>query len=87
MESSGGFVSCRWLCDLIASQMAMPAEQVHPQMRLVGELGIDSLELQSLLLAIEDRVGVIPDGPQLQRVITVSDLHALVLRLIETKRS
>jgi acyl carrier protein len=84
-KNSDAFVSCDWLCGLIASQMQMATDQVHPQMRLVSDLGIDSLELQSLLLAIDDALGVMPDGSQMQRVITVADLHAVLVRLVDAK--
>ncbi|WP_368565601.1 acyl carrier protein [Pseudoxanthomonas sp. UTMC 1351] len=77
--------SCEWLCAMISQQMGLPNDQVHPHMRLVSDLGIDSLELQSLLLAIEDALGVIPEGAQMQRITTVSDLHMSVLQLLEAK--
>lgn len=77
--------SCEWLCAMIAQQMGFSNDQVRPQMRLVSDLGIDSLELQSLLLAIEDAVGVMPEGEQMHRIMTVSDLHLSVLRLLEAK--
>ena len=86
MTNDDTVASCQWLCEMVAHQMGLSVDQVHPQMRLVGDLGMDSLELQSLLMAIEDALDVIPQGTQLQRVMTVSDLHTLVLQLVDAKR-
>lgn len=84
-KNSDAFISCNWLCGLIASQKQMTIDQVHPQMSLVSDLGIDSLELQTLLLAIDDELGVMPEGSQMRGVITVADLHAVLLRLGDGK--
>lgn len=70
------------LCALIAAQLRKPVEQIQPDTRLVEELEIDSLEMQTLLLAIDEVWGVMPERHHLRRVRTVADLHASVVALL-----
>ena len=79
--------SCDWLCKQIAAQLCISPESVGPHSRLTGDLGIDSLEMQSLLLTIEDHFAVMPSAQQLHRVTTVDQLHALIVTLAEANGS
>ena len=69
------------LCALIAAQLRKPVEDIRPQTQLVADLEFDSLEMQTLLLAIDEVWGVMPERHQLRRVVTVADLHATVVAL------
>jgi acyl carrier protein len=70
------------LCTLIAVQLRKPVELVQPTTQLVEELEIDSLEMQTLVLAIDEVWGVMPEAHHLRRVRTVADLHATVQGLL-----
>ena len=70
------------LCGIIAAQLRRPVEEIHPHTQLVADLEIDSLEMQTLLLAIDEVWGVMPERHQLRRVVTVADLHQTVLALL-----
>ena len=60
------------LCALIQRYQAGPA--VLPEYRLIADLGLDSLDLVELGLAIEDEFGVILEADQVKNCKTVQDL-------------
>ena len=70
------------LREILAAQVQAPLEAIHPATRLVEDLRIDSLEMKTLLLSIDDACGVMPEARHLRRVHTVADLHATVLALL-----
>lgn len=64
------------LCALIASELRVASDTVLPGLRLVEDLRVDSLEMHSLLLAIEQWCGGMPSSAQMETVDTVADLYA-----------
>lgn len=64
------------LCALIASELRVATDAVLPGLRLVEDLRVDSLEMHSLLLAIEQWCGGMPSSAQMETVDTVADLYA-----------
>lgn len=51
---------------------------ISGQLRLVEDLGIDSLAMHALLIDLEEAGGRIPSPDVLQQVTTVADLFAVV---------
>jgi acyl carrier protein len=58
---------------------------VRLEMRLIEDLGFDSLKVLELVTDIEDELGVRLDETSLRRVRTVRDLSALVEELTTLK--
>jgi acyl carrier protein len=46
------------VCDIIAEQLGLKRRDVHPQLRLIQDLNLDSLELVELVMTLEDAFGV-----------------------------
>jgi acyl carrier protein len=65
---------------LAADELGLPdAASIAPGARLVEDLGLDSLTLTALAVAVEDRFRVILDDEEGARVRSVEDLARLVL--------
>lgn len=62
----------------IADQLNKPMAHIQDDMRLVEDLGIDSLAMHALLIDIEESGGVIPLPGTLERVKTVRELYIAV---------
>nr|WP_305874159.1 acyl carrier protein [Helicobacter pylori] len=57
----------------------MDASQVTPEAKFVKDLGVDSLDIVELIMALEERFGIeIPDE-QAEKIVNVDD----VMRYIE----
>ncbi|QNR97288.1 acyl carrier protein [Stenotrophomonas sp. 169] len=54
---------------------------IRPGDRLVEDLGLDSLEIADLLVAIEERTGVVITAEALAGARTVAELESAVRRL------
>ncbi|WQT30912.1 acyl carrier protein [Helicobacter pylori] len=64
---------------VIAEQLNIDASQVTPEAKLVKDLGVDSLDIVELIMALEERFGIeIPDE-QAEKIVNVGD----VMRYIE----
>ncbi len=63
----------------IAEQLNIDASQVTPEAKFVKDLGVDSLDIVELIMALEERFGIeIPDE-QAEKIVNVGD----VMRYIE----
>ncbi len=59
--------------------MNIDASQVTPEAKFVKDLGVDSLDIVELIMALEERFGIeIPDE-QAEKIVNVGD----VMRYIE----
>jgi len=67
------------LKNLIADQQNLSIDCIHDRSRLVDDLGFDSLEMQSLLLALEEQYGLMPTHAAMTRVVTVRDLAKILI--------
>jgi acyl carrier protein len=70
---------------LVASTLRVDAAMIHPDTTLAGDLGVDSLELVSLILAIEDQFQVDIHDEEAAEIRTIEQLvdyvtFALALR-------
>ncbi len=64
---------------VIADQLEIDVSQVTPEAKLVKDLGVDSLDIVELIMALEERFGIeIPDE-QAEKIVNVGD----VMRYIE----
>ncbi|WRE84834.1 acyl carrier protein [Helicobacter pylori] len=64
---------------VIAEQLNVDAAQVTPKAEFVKDLGVDSLDIVELIMALEERFGIeIPDE-QAEKIVNVGD----VMRYIE----
>jgi acyl carrier protein len=58
--------------ELLVSDFSVPAEEIHPSATFEA-LGLDSLDIVELTLALEDRTGVKLGDEDLEQVRTVQD--------------
>jgi acyl carrier protein len=66
------------MATLVAALQGLPPSAVTSSLRLAEDLNIDSLEMHSLLLEIEERYGVMLHAGDLAHVVSVGDLAAVV---------
>ncbi|WRF03510.1 acyl carrier protein [Helicobacter pylori] len=58
---------------VIAEQLNIDASQVTPEAKFVKDLGVDSLDIVELIMALEERFGIeIPDE-QAEKIVNVGD--------------
>jgi acyl carrier protein len=70
------------LAAIIAIQQCVSPARITPSTRLVEDLGLDSLEMQSVLLTLEEEHNIrLPPG-SLAGVATVDDLAAAIKRAV-----
>lgn len=59
-------------------RLQLGAREVRAEHHLQADLGAESLDLQGIVTALEDRFGIALGDEELVSVETVADLHALV---------
>ncbi len=64
---------------VIAEQLNIDASQVTPEAKLVKDLGVDSLDIVELIMALEERFGIEISDEQAEKIVNVGD----VMRYIE----
>lgn len=69
------------VCAVIAATVNVDPARIAPSMSLAADLGIDSLTMVKLVVAVEDRFGSIIPDEQWSRFVTVGELAAHVERL------
>ncbi|WRA50134.1 acyl carrier protein [Helicobacter pylori] len=63
----------------MAERLEIDVSQVTPEAKFVKDLGVDSLDVVELIMALEEKFGIeIPDG-QAEKIVNVGD----VMRYIE----
>ncbi|WP_349985369.1 acyl carrier protein [Stenotrophomonas sp. WHRI 8082] len=78
-EPDVAFTGLRPLIAVVTGSVA--AADIRPGDRLVEDLGLDSLEIADLLVAIEERTGMVITGEALAGARTVAELESAVGRL------
>ncbi|QDV35407.1 acyl carrier protein [Tautonia plasticadhaerens] len=67
------------VCALIRSVVKLdPSVPIAPESTLVDDLGVDSLDLVSVFLEVQDAFGVVVDEEDLNGIVSVADLVAYV---------
>ncbi|WP_120878457.1 acyl carrier protein [Helicobacter pylori] len=64
---------------VIAEQLEIDVSQVTPEAKLVKDLGVDSLDIVELIMALEERFGIEIPNEQAEKIVNVGD----VMRYIE----
>ncbi|WQR64149.1 acyl carrier protein [Helicobacter pylori] len=64
---------------VIAEQLNVDASQVTPEAKLVKDLGVDSLDIVELVMALEERFNIEISDEQAEKIVNVGD----VMRYIE----
>ncbi|WRG10518.1 acyl carrier protein [Helicobacter pylori] len=64
---------------VIAEQLEIDASQVTPEAKFVKDLGVDSLDVVELIMALEERFGIEISDEQAEKIVNVGD----VMRYIE----
>ncbi|MGL2909184.1 acyl carrier protein [Helicobacter pylori] len=64
---------------VIAEQLNIDASQVTPEAKFVKDLGVDSLDIVELIMALEERFGIEVSDEQAEKIVNVGD----VMRYIE----
>lgn len=59
---------------LLVDELSIPAEEIKLESELIGDLGINSLELADLVMLCEDKFDVEIDEEELRKFITVGDV-------------
>jgi long-chain acyl-CoA synthetase len=85
---AGAFgVSADWLLALIAQITGEPPAGVGDELRLTEDLHLDSLGRVQLAAALEERLGIAPQGGLLERAETLGELRRLVAGDVEGTRA
>ncbi|MGN0985341.1 MAG: acyl carrier protein [Candidatus Enterenecus sp.] len=64
------------LCNLIAEQFGIDAENITADTAFIDDLGADSVDLVDLAMALEDEFGIDEmDEESMTTIITVGDLY------------
>ncbi|MGL2376826.1 acyl carrier protein [Helicobacter pylori] len=64
---------------VIAEQLGIDVSQVTPEAKFVKDLGVDSLDIVELIMALEERFGIEISDEQVEKIVNVGD----VMRYIE----
>ncbi|MCQ2930883.1 acyl carrier protein [Helicobacter pylori] len=65
--------------EVISEQLGIDASQVTPEAKFVKDLGVDSLDIVELIMALEERFGIEISDEQVEKIVNVGD----VMRYIE----
>ncbi|KNX48446.1 acyl carrier protein [Helicobacter pylori] len=63
----------------MAEQLEIDVSQVTPEAKFVKDLGVDSLDIVELIMALEERFGIEISDEQAEKIVNVGD----VMRYIE----
>ncbi|WQU61649.1 acyl carrier protein [Helicobacter pylori] len=58
---------------VIAEQLGIDVSQVTPEAEFVKDLGVDSLDIVELIMALEERFGIEIFDEQAEKIVNVGD--------------
>jgi acyl carrier protein len=73
------------LLQVIADEFGIPDEKIHNESHLMYDLGLDSLELAQLQLAIEEEFKIEVSDMDMKEVTTVGDALLFLKKVLEQK--
>jgi acyl carrier protein len=66
------------LRDVLVDKLKVDGEKVQPEASLYDELGLDSIDLMTAVMAMEERFGIEISDNELEQVTTVGDAVRLL---------
>lgn len=70
------------ICFIISKEMGVPTHDLQGDARLMEDLGADSLDVTSVLAAIQDELGVRFDVENIEKIHTINQLAQHVEELL-----
>ena len=68
---------------MLAEALNLPLEKVTPDSKIVEDLGADSLDVVELLSTFEDEYGVMIPDEEVETLVTVADVAAVLEKLVK----
>jgi acyl carrier protein len=68
---------------MLAEALNLPLEKVTPDSKIVEDLGADSLDVVELLSTLEDEYGVMIPDEEVETLVTVADVAAVLEKLVK----
>lgn len=69
------------VCKMLAAQLDIPQENIRPEQEVVKDLGADSLDVVELMMALEDKYGIILPETEVENIKTVGDIVSMMEKL------
>ena len=60
--------------EIIAEQLSVNAEEIKPETNFKEDLGVDSLDLFEMVMAMEEEFGIEIPSEDLESIVTVNDI-------------
>ena len=60
--------------EIIAEQLSVNAEEIKPETNFKEDLGVDSLDLFEMVMAMEEEFGIEIPSEDLENIVTVNDI-------------
>lgn len=73
--------SLAWL----AGELGRELSELSGGLRLSEDLGVDSLDMQSLLMAIEDCYGFMPSAERVAKLVIVDDVLTMLQEALDAR--
>ena len=67
--------------EMLAETLNIPVEKITPDAKIVDDLGADSLDLVEMLSQLEDDYGIIIPDDEVENLVTVGDVAAVIEKL------
>ena len=62
------------LKNLLVEELQLNADDIKPESELANDLGINSIELDDLIMLCEDKFGVTIEDEDLHKFVTIADV-------------
>ncbi len=69
--------------EMIASQLAIPVEQVTEEKEIVKDLGADSLDIVEMLMTLEEEYNITIPEEETVDIKTVGDIAAVLSKYVK----
>ena len=67
--------------NMLAEALNKPVEAIRPETKIVEDLGADSLDVFELLNQLEDDYGIVIPEEDMEGLVTVGDVAAVIEKL------
>jgi acyl carrier protein len=72
------FVEFEKIQKILSNQLGMEVENIQPESTFVEDLGVDSLEMAELAMALEEEFDIRMEDDAMEGITTVEDLVELI---------